>query len=316
MPPEATGSRTKEVAAGVGLTGLIFAISANLPILGFFIALALPLPVLVYRLRLGRKLGAMVAGGAVGLMLLAYGRLTVDLLFFSELLLIGYLLAESLADRRPVEVVVLKPAAAAVLSGVVILTVAAHANGQGLVVAVSEYVATNLALSLKLYESMGIPAEHIRTIERSADLIQEVLIRLMPALAAILALLVSWITLLLARALLRSREMAFPDYGPLNRWKPPETLVWVVIGCGIGVMMPDLTIKTLAINGLLVSLTIYFLAGIAIVAWFFDKKSFPRLVRVFLYSLIVMQQLFLLLVIGLGLFDVWLDFRKLEPKTD
>lgn len=316
MPPEATGSRVKEVAAGVGLTGVIFAISANLPILGFFTALAIPLPVLVYRIRLGRKPGAMVAGGAVGLMLLAYGRPTVDLLYFSELLLIGYLLAESLAARRPVEAAVLHPAAAAVVSGVVVLTVAANANGQGLVTAVSEYVAANLALSLKLYESMGISAEHIQTIEESADLIREVIVRLMPAGAAILALMVTWITLLLGRALLRSQEMAFPDYGPLNRWKPPEVLVWVVIACGVGVMMPDLTIKTIAINGLLVSLTVYFLAGIAIVAWFFEKKGIPRLVRVFLYSLIVMQQLFLLLVIGLGLFDVWLDFRKLEPKTD
>ncbi len=316
MPPEATGSRVKEVAAGVGLTGVIFAISANLPILGFFTALAIPLPVLIYRLRLGRKPGAMVAGGAIGLMLLAYGRPTVDLLYFSELLLIGYLLGESLAARRPVEAAVLHPAAAAVVSGVVVLTVAANASGQGLVAAVSEYVAANLALSLKLYESMGISAEHIQTIEQSADLIREVIVRLMPAGAAILALMVTWVTLLMGRALLRSREMAFPDYGPLSYWKPPEVLVWVVIACGVGVMMPDLTIKTIAINGLLVTLTVYFLAGIAIVAWFFEKKGIPRLVRVFLYSLIVMQQLFLLLVIGLGLFDVWLDFRKLEPKTD
>ncbi|MBW2176623.1 MAG: DUF2232 domain-containing protein, partial [Deltaproteobacteria bacterium] len=56
----------------------------------------------------------------------------------------------------------------------------------------------------------------------------------------------------------------------------------------------------------------YFLQGIAVVSYYFEKKRFPRALRLFLYSLIALQQILLLLIIGLGLFDMWLNFRKLN----
>ena len=42
----------------------------------------------------------------------------------------------------------------------------------------------------------------------------------------------------------------------------------------------------------------YFFQGIAIVSFYFDKKRLPRFVRVFLYTLVALQQLVLLAVIG------------------
>jgi uncharacterized protein YybS (DUF2232 family) len=69
-------------------------------------------------------------------------------------------------------------------------------------------------------------------------------------------------------------------------------------------------LKLLAVNGLMMLMTVYFFGGIAIVSFYFEKKRFPVIVRVMIYSLIAFQQIFLLLVIGLGFFDMWLNFRK------
>jgi uncharacterized protein YybS (DUF2232 family) len=60
---------------------------------------------------------------------------------------------------------------------------------------------------------------------------------------------------------------------------------------------------------------IYFFQGIAIVSFYVEKKQFPRLLRVMLYGLIAMQQLLLLLVIAVGFFDTWIDFRR-ERKVE
>jgi len=38
------------------------------------------------------------------------------------------------------------------------------------------------------------------------------------------------------------------------------------------------------------------------------------MIRFFLYSLIALQQMVLLLVIGLGFFDMWLNFRRLDTQ--
>jgi uncharacterized protein YybS (DUF2232 family) len=118
----------------------------------------------------------------------------------------------------------------------------------------------------------------------------------------------------MARSLLKRRGLFFPAFGVLNLWKAPDSLVWVLIGCGGLLMLPGSTLKIIGVNGLLVLLMIYFFQGIAIVSFFFEKKQFPRLLRIFFYSLIAIQQIVLLVVIGLGLFDIWLNFRKIKSQ--
>ena len=81
-------------------------------------------------------------------------------------------------------------------------------------------------------------------------------------------------------------------------------------------MIPDKNFKIIGLNGLLILMTIYFFQGIAIASYFFEKKNFPRPLRFFLYTLIAIQQAVLLIVIGLGLFDMWADFRRLDYKKD
>ncbi len=77
-------------------------------------------------------------------------------------------------------------------------------------------------------------------------------------------------------------------------------------------LFPASVTKLIGLNVLLILMTIYFFQGMAIVSFFFEKKQVPRLFKILLYTLIVLQQLVLLAVIGIGLFDMWLNFRKLE----
>jgi uncharacterized protein YybS (DUF2232 family) len=92
--------------------------------------------------------------------------------------------------------------------------------------------------------------------------------------------------------------------------------VWGVIGCGLALFVPSASIKIIGINGLLILLSVYFFQGIAIVSYYFDRRKLPRLIRIFLYTLIAVQQLVLLVVIGLGFFDLWFNFRKIGKHTD
>jgi uncharacterized protein YybS (DUF2232 family) len=129
-------------------------------------------------------------------------------------------------------------------------------------------------------------------------------------------LFVSWTNLLVAKPILKSRGIFYPSFGSLKLWKAPEVLIWGIIGCGLLLLLPGMTFKFVGLNGLLIMLTIYFFQGIAIVSFYFEKKRFPRMLRVFLYSLIALQQVVLIVIIGLGLFDMWLNFRKLEHSPN
>ncbi len=117
-----------------------------------------------------------------------------------------------------------------------------------------------------------------------------------------------------ARPLFKRFALPYPDFGALTVWSTPEKLVWGAIGCGIALLLPATGMKLIGLNGILVFTMIYFLHGIAIVAYFFDKKKFPRMARTFIYTLIAIQHVFALIVIALGFFDLWVNFRKLDKQ--
>jgi len=74
-------------------------------------------------------------------------------------------------------------------------------------------------------------------------------------------------------------------------------------------------LRIFAFNILLVIGAAYFIQGLAIIAYFFHKNNVPRFLRGLTYVLIAFEQIFTLLVVGLGLFDLWGDFRRLGKNN-
>jgi len=287
-----------------------------MPIIGFISALFIPLPTLFYRSKLGRKTGAIIPVLTILLMTVFLGGVSIDILFFFELLLLGFILSELFELDLTVEKTMLYASGSVVLTGIVCLLFYSQVSNTGIIALVSEYVAKNLELTLALYESMGVSAENIQMISESLNNIQYVLVRIIPAIVVTSTFFVSWSCLLIAKPMLKSKELFYPAFGSLNLWKAPESLVWGIIGSGFMLILPYKPLKIIGLNILLVLMTIYFFQGIAIVSFYFEKKQFSRMLRFVLYSLIALQQIVLLVVIGLGIFDMWLNFRKLEIKRD
>ena len=305
----------KDIVTGVLITSLIFCVSVFIPIIGFVAALFIPLPILFYRLKLGRINGLIIAVFASLIMMALIGGLSIDVIFFAGLLLTGFVLGELFELNLSIEQTTLIASGSVVLSGLISLIVTSMLTGEGVFAVVSDYVAKNLELTLVLYQSMGMSQENIQLISQSLDKIHQVLVTIIPALVSASTLFITWISILLARPVLTNRSLVYPDFGPLKLWKAPEYLVWAVIGCGLSLFLPLTALKIIGLNGLLILLTVYFFQGIAIVSFYFDKKRLPRFVRVFLYTLIGLQQLILLAVIGLGFFDLWINFRRSGKQT-
>jgi uncharacterized protein YybS (DUF2232 family) len=306
----------KDIVNGVFITSLIFFISVFIPIVGFVGALFLPLPVLFYRLKLGRNAGAIVPVISGLMMVVVLGDVSLDILFFAGLFLIGFILGEVFELNLSIEKTMIYACGSVLLSGLVGLLIFSMLSGEGLYTIVSTYVSNNLELTMVLYQNMGMSYENIQLISNSLDKIQDALVKIIPALVSVSTLFVAWTSILLARPVLTRRSLFYPDFGRLNQWQAPEYLVWGVIGCGLALFIPSASIKIIGLNGLLILLSVYFFQGIAIVSYYFDRRKLPRMIRIFLYTLIAVQQLVLLVVIGLGFFDLWFNFRKLGKQTD
>lgn len=314
MPRTVQWDISKDIVSGIAITSLIFAVSVYLPIIGFFCALFIPLPTLFYRSKLGRRTGAIIPIFTIILMAAILGGISIDILFFVELLLLGFVLGELIELDLSIEKTMLYACGSVLLTGIVGLLFYSKISDRGIYVLIAEYVAKNLELTLALYKNMEVAPENIHLISNSLENIQYVLVRIIPALVVASIFFVSWTSLLLAKPIFQSRELFYPAFGSLKLWKAPESLVWFIIGCGLLLLLPNRALKIFGLNGLLILMPIYFFQGIAIVSFYFEKKKFPRILRIFLYSLIALQQVLLLVVIGLGLFDMWLNFRKLESS--
>jgi len=308
------GQVVRDIVNGVVITGFVFAVSVFLPIVGLFTAVIIPLPILFYRVRLGRRFGVAVPVLTAAIISMIMGGLAVDALFFLGLMLTGFVLGEYFEQNLPIEKTIGYTCLVVLAAGFAALLFYSSAQSVSLIDMISAYVLKNLEITLALYKQMGIPVETIHQIENSLDRIQYALVRLVPSLVLVSTLFVSWVCLLFAKPLFRKFALPYPDFGTLTIWSTPEKLVWGAIGCTIAMLLPSTGIRLIGLNGILIFMMIYFLHGIAIVAYFFDKKKFPRMARSFIYTLIAIQHVFALIVIALGFFDLWVNFRKLEKQ--
>ena len=308
------GDVLKKSAAGVGFTCLIFAATLYIPIIGFISAMVIPLPVSYYRYKLGRSAGGLILVISGIIMTIMAEGFSFDLALFAVLLVLGFVLGGMLEEGASVEKTVLYPCLYVVGSGVALALFYSTFKQTELSSLVNLYVKQNLDMTLELYRQMSMPEETLQTLSRSLETIQYVLVRVIPGIAVMSALFVTWVNLLMTRSLVKFRGLRTPDFGSLTQWKSPEVLVWVVIVGGLLLLIPVKSLKIIGLNIVIALIMIYFIQGISIVSFYFDKRKFPRLLRWVLYGLIGVQQLFSMLVIGLGFFDLWIDFRKINKN--
>jgi uncharacterized protein YybS (DUF2232 family) len=119
----------------------------------------------------------------------------------------------------------------------------------------------------------------------------------------------------ISKPLFRLGNLQYPEFAPMDQWQSPELMVWGVIAAGFALFLSIGGIRFLAINGLIVMAIIYVFHGLAIMLFFFNKHRVPHWVRFGTYLLILFQQIFWIVLAMAGLFDQWIDFRKIHKRA-
>lgn len=297
------------VVVGVLASGSIF------PILGVFLSLLSPLPFVLLRLRHG------FPGLALALILtaVALGGLTSvqqGLAFLLEFGLPAILLAEGLRRASRPEVVVTGVAALLTLGGVGVLALASDQWARPLA-AVSQHVEALLADMEAFTLRMGLSGEGPPPLLGSVEKLRTFLLMAFPGLFFAGSLLTASGYVLLLRSLIRRWPAQLGGLTPPPfRWELPEFLVWAFIGAGILYLTGLTWPQAVGLNVLIILLGLYFLQGLSIAAFLFQRFHLPRLLAAMSVMLLLFQPFLTLLVAGVGLFDVWFAFRRLSlPRS-
>jgi uncharacterized protein YybS (DUF2232 family) len=179
---------------------------------------------------------------------------------------------------------------------------------------VEKYIAATIEENVKLYSQLPLNAEDINFIKDNKKNIIDGFTKIFPSLIIISSTLIIWINFLLGKQILGKAGITWPKFTQLTRWKSPEYIIWIFIISGGLFFVPHKDINFFSLNIFLVTCFIYFLQGLAIVSFFFQNKNVPLFLRYLFYFFIAVQQMLMIPIVAVGLFDIWIDFRKYFQK--
>ena len=177
-----------------------------------------------------------------------------------------------------------------------------------------KYIAATIAENVKLYSQLPLKAEDINYVKDNAQNMINGFTQIFPSMVIIAAVLIVWMNFLLGNKLLKRSGIIYPEFAALARWKAPDLIIWIFIVSGALFLVPQKDVNFIGLNIFLVVCSIYLLQSLAIVSFLFQTKNVPAFFRYFFYFLIAVQQILMIPMVAIGLFDIWIDFRKFFQK--
>ena len=295
---------------------LLFA-ATWIPFVGPFFIFLIPLPFLYYATKLGLRDGLKITAVTlliVGLIAKLAGYPQI-IIFCFEFGLVGLILSEIYRRKYTLGFTVFWGTCTTLIIGAIFLTLIALSQKMGPMEMILGYFQENLGATIRGYEEMGLEPEKVAQLQEYGKILTDILAMIYPALSIIGSGLVVYIAVVLSRPLFRLGSIQYPDFAPMGQWQSHDLLVWGVIAAGFALFLSTGGIRFVAINGLIVMAVIYVFHGLAIVLFFFNKYTVPHWVRFGVYLLILFQQIFWIVLALAGLFDQWIDFRKIHKRA-
>jgi len=296
-------------------------VSLVLPLLlpGFgWLYLFIPLPAFCFLVLCGERQGSKIVGTAMVLAAIGAALLQVFqiFLFTATFLAVAFSLARSVRLHKQPDAAGGR-AAAALLAGWLFITA-----GYGMVYKANLYsdlltsIDRGIEAAYPLYlESTELPPDLKKDVGLAFDSVRQTMPKILPSLLGIWLLLTIWLTMGCGAAIIRKRSPDSMPWPPYSDWRLPDVLVWLLIASGILLFLPGASIRLAGLNGLIISLMLYFFQGVAVLTTLFIRWRVPTPVRVLIYLLTFMQLYGPLFISVLGLIDVWANFKKLRGST-
>ena len=305
----------KDILTGILLCILIIAIMYIMPLIGIFAWMFLPLPILFYRLKTGRNSSGIIMVASLAVLIVFTRDFAFNTLYFGSLLMTGFFLGEFIEKHLSIEKIILYTCFTVFGSCAAVLFIYSLTYTQGIEHLFSNYVYRYHALSSQLFSESAQLYPEMKVDQQMLEKASSLFVLIFPGIFINSYLTMVWLNILLIKKVLLKKGIIVKSIENLNQWKAPEYLVFGVIALSVLIFLPVYALKLLAVNCLIILMFVYFSQGIAVVSFFFQKKSVPFALRIFFYILIAIQPLFMFLVIGFGLFDIWINFRKLDTAT-
>jgi uncharacterized protein YybS (DUF2232 family) len=308
--------KINDVMVCSGFVILFLLASILIPIVGPFLSLIIPLPFLFYSSKLGLQQGVITSVISLAIVsiiagLAGYPHIIIQCVEFG---LLGLIISEVFRRQFSFGMTIFWGILTMLLTAAVLLLVISVSVGKGPIDLILNYFQADLNKAIHFYENMGMNQEQITELQQLSKLFIDLFKKVFPSIIIIWTGCVVWLNVIISKPLFHFKRIRYPNFGPMDKWQAPELLVWGLIASGFALFLPMNGIKWAAVNMLIVMTVIYLFNGLSIILFLFNKYHIPSWARFGIYILLSIQVIFWLILAIVGLFDQWIDFRKIHYK--
>ncbi len=286
------------------------------PPLGLMLGVLAPTPLIFIYLQNGKQIG-LIGIGLVFIVLSTLMGMNQAWVFLVEYGVLVFLMAETIRLHWSIErSVLLSGIGSALLSIVLVLTTLSGEDGSP-VEFFENQIKEQIGESIKSLEGAGTSAEDIQAMNTFMDQTSSSFASAFPAFIVMGSLIVALLNYTFVRlAWTRMFGEAGYTFGKFTRWSMPDNLIWLFIISSLLSFATQGTPKILGMNVFIVMVVLYMIQGLAIALHYMERKNVPIIFRILLLGLGFSQPILIGMFVGLGLFDLWLDIRKLKVVPD
>lgn len=290
--------------------------SVWIPIAGPFFSLLTPLPFLYYSAKLGVSQAVKLTCVSILVtgLIAAITRQSQLIFLCFEFSVLGLILSEIFRRKMTIGTSVLLGTCLLLLMGLLVLAVAGLRKNLGPLEMVYAYLLESLEETARIYTQVGADPEKAGAFQEYLKALKEVVALIYPSLMIVGSAFVVWLNVIMSRPLFIKRNLEYPDFGALDRWQSPELMVWGLIAAGFSLFLSFSPLRLVAVNALVIMLAIYFFHGLSVLLFYLNKYRVPPWMRFGVYALILLQQILVIGVTMAGLFDQWIDLRRIHQK--
>ena len=282
------------------------------PEFSVMLGVLIPVPLTFFYVRFGRRTGLVLLTLVFIVLFILIGPKPA-VLFFTEYVVLAGVMAETIRFRFSFDKCILFSALfSAALSIVLLLFVFADREAT-LLEFFQKQIDGHFTQSIEALKTMGDKSEEIKVLQDFAGKASGSLAQAYPSFIALGTLITALINYYATRFLWRridSHDMF--HHARFSGWVVPDQVIWILIGSSAVFLLADNVLGAIGINLLLMTLVAYFFQGLAITIYFLESRNVPVFFWVLIFFVILLQPLLVGASIGLGIFDTWMDLRKVR----
>lgn len=298
-------------AAGIGVTLLCLLGVSWLGSAGAFLNLLTPVAAAYLSMRFGLRSGVVVVVVTGALLL----QLATPYTLFAYLGIFGVgslLLPLFLRQQLPWDRAVFYATIGSAIVTAVMMLSAVAVGGINIQTLIDQMIQSEVDQAMQIYRDSGFSESQLQNMQQIVDGLAEFIGATFYGLYLASLLAVQTFCLLLLQRLKGNRYQI--SGSPFATWRLPSGLIWALIAAGFSLLAPLEAVSLVGRNLLVVLLPLYFFQGMAVVNSFLQKKTYPPLVKGLIYLLLLILNPLPIIITCVGVFDLWIDFRRPRQK--